>query len=96
MILTINYLNGSSKQIELPRTFNPREWVKIGGRSFSPAHALTLDENEFRPVHKYSLYDDKGNFVEGATINQLPVAEPISYDKVEANIAKLNWKHGNK
>ena len=97
MILTIVYNNGASKTVELPNTYNNREWVKIGSRSFSPAHAITLDEHEIRPVHKYSLYDNKGNFVEGSTITPAPVAvEDIPYDKLAASVAKSQWKHANK
>jgi hypothetical protein len=95
MILQISYINGSSKQVELPRSFSNREWVKIGSRSYSPCHAITLDENELKPVHKYSVYDDKGNFIEGATINTLPVVETTEYNKTEAKVAKLNWKNSN-
>lgn len=97
MILTIQYCNNSSKSIELPNTYNNREWAKIGSRSFSPAHALTLDEHKIRPVFKYSLYDNKGNFVEGSTITPAPIAvEEIPYDKVAASVAKSQWKHANK
>ena len=89
MILTIQYTNGASKTVELPNTYNNREWVKIGGRNFSPAHAIALDEHEIRPVHKYSLYDNKGMFIEGSTITPAPIAvEEIPYDKVAASVAK--------
>jgi hypothetical protein len=89
MILQIVYSNGSSKQVELPRSFNNNEWVKLGGRSFSPAHAIVLDDNKFRPIFKYSLYNDAGSFIEGATINPQPIAEPVvAYSVVQANNAK--------